>query len=294
MSDEQQPLNPSSNDHIEAHVGDDASDVIVGKDITSVRAGERGVAAGDQIRDSVIITGDNNQVITQRLDPKDAKNQRNHAVMRQMVRKFWIDGVLKSSLYNEVLIRLNLTEQPKAVDNRPWDLILQQPGKPNYDIPPGTPIIDVFDQMGGLLLILGEPGSGKTTMLLELADGLLKRAESDPTYPTPVVFNLSSWAENRQPLAEWLVEELRAKYNIPKKVARRWVENDELLPLLDGLDEVAEDHRNRCTEAINEFHREHLVSLLVSSREIEYEMLTEHLKLQGAISLKALSQKQVT
>lgn len=55
------------------------------------------------------------QVIIQRLDPADARNQRNHKVMRQLVRTFWIDGVLKSSLYNEVLIRLNMEKRPM-----PW------------------------------------------------------------------------------------------------------------------------------------------------------------------------------
>lgn len=64
------------------------------------------------------------KVIIQRLDPADARNQRNHKVMRQLVRSFWIDGVLKSSLDNEVLIRLNIEKRPDAVDNRPWDLIL--------------------------------------------------------------------------------------------------------------------------------------------------------------------------
>ncbi len=298
MSDEQHPLNPSSNDHIEAHIGDGASDVIVGKDITSVRAGERGVAIAGDAKGTTIVTGDGNivdnrTVISQRLDPKDAKNQRNHAVMRQLVRKFWIDGVLKSSLYNEVLIRLNLTEQPKAVENRPWDLILQQPGKPNYEIPPGTPIINVFDQMGGLLLILGEPGSGKTTMLLELADELLKRAESDPTYPTPVVFNLSSWAEKRLSLAEWLVEELRTKYNIPKKVAQRWMADDELLPLLDGLDEVRQENREDCVKAINQFRQDHLVPIAVCSRSVEYSDLSTRILLQGAVLVQPLTIEQM-
>lgn len=293
MSDEQQPLNPSSSDHIEAHIGDGARDVLVGKGITSVRAGERGVTAGDQIRDSVIITGDHNQVITQRLDPKDAKNQRNHAVMRQLVRKFWIDGVLKSSLYNEVLIRLNLQEQSDKVDNRPWNLIQRQPGQDDRLLPLNTPIIDVFDQMNQLLLILGEPGSGKTTSILELTRDLLVRAEAKPTHPTPVVFNLSSWSQHRQTLADWLIDELQNKYSIPKRVAKAWVEEDELLPLLDGLDEVQQEHRNACVMAINTFRQEHLVSMAVCSRTTEYEDLATRLRLQGAVLVRPLTSEQI-
>lgn len=69
-------------------------------------------------------------------------------------------------------------------------------------------ILDVFDEVGGALLILGAPGTGKTTLLLELARDLLDRAEHDPTHPIPVVFPLSSWAERRLPLVTRPMHEL--------------------------------------------------------------------------------------
>ncbi len=50
----------------------------------------------------------------------------------------------------------------------------------------------------------------------------------------PTVFNLSSWAEKRLPLAEWLVEELYAKYHVPQKVGKSWIDAGQVLPLLDG------------------------------------------------------------
>lgn len=234
-----------------------------------------------------------NKVIIQRLDPADARNQRNHKAMRQLVKSFWIDGVLKHSLYREVLIRLNVKEKSDAVDNRHWELILQQPEQTNYSLPNTTSVIEVFDQMNQLLLILGDPGSGKTTMMLELADALLKRAEVDPTHPTPVIFNLASWSENRQPLVDWLVDELHTKYNIPKKVAQKWTEEDELLPLLDGLDEVRQEHRNACVDAINEFRQKHFVPMAVCSRVTEYKQLMTQLKLQGAVLVQPLRWDQV-
>ena len=67
--------------------------------------------------------------------------------------------------------------------------------KPDRTLPPDQKIVDVFDEVKGALLILGEPGSGKTTTLLELARDLIARAEKDSTLPVPVVFNLSSWVE---------------------------------------------------------------------------------------------------
>ena len=306
MSNDTQPNNTPSGDQNESNKSNNASENVVGRDMnvygdevhgdnvagSKITAENRGVAA-NQIGNSLVITGDYNTVNYPRLNPEDARNQRNHKMLRQMVRSFWVDGVLKSSLYNEVLIRLNLEKKPDAVDNRPWDLILKQPGGPDFSIPAGTPIIDVFDQMNGLLLILGEPGSGKTTTLLELADELLKRADEDPTHPTPVVFNLSSWAEKQQPLADWLVEEIRTKYNIPKRLAQKWVENDELLPLLDGLDEVRQGNREDCVKTINRYRQEHLVPIAVCSRVSEYEDLITKLKLQGAVLLHPLTWEQI-
>jgi hypothetical protein len=131
-------------------------------------------------------------------------------------------------------------------------------------------------------------------MLLELARDTITRAEGAPTQPIPVVFNLSSWAEKRQSIAEWLVNELNFKYNIPRRVARPWVENEDLLLLLDGLDEVKLEHRQACVKAINDFRQEHgLTPLVVCSRIADYEALTAQLKLQGAVLLQPLTPQQV-
>ncbi|NJO50709.1 MAG: NACHT domain-containing protein [Leptolyngbyaceae cyanobacterium RM2_2_4] len=107
---------------------------------------------------------------------------------------------------------------------------------------------------GRTLLILGEPGAGKTTTLLELTRDLVKRAEQGVDHRIPIVFNLSSWT-TKQSIAEWLVDELSSKYQVPKQIGRQWVSNQELLLLLDGLDEVKLERRNECVVALNNFHQ---------------------------------------
>jgi eukaryotic-like serine/threonine-protein kinase len=116
-------------------------------------------------------------------------------------------------------------------------------------------ISERFNELGGGLLILGAPGSGKTTALLELARDLIDRAEADQAYPIPVVLNLSSWALRRPALYEWLIEELHSRYRVPRSIGRQWLVKNELLPLLDGLDEVARPHRVGCVMSINSFLR---------------------------------------
>ena len=53
-------------------------------------------------------------------------------------------------------------------------------------------MLNIFQEigLGRSLLILGAPGSGKTTMLLELTRQLLERARKNDDQPIPIVFNL--------------------------------------------------------------------------------------------------------
>jgi serine/threonine protein kinase len=219
--------------------------------------------------------------------------RRNREAMLQNVRAFWIQGVLENSLHGATLIDLGMRQESGAISH-PWDTLLRTPGAADEPLPPGTRISQVFQRLNGKLLILGDPGGGKTTTLLELARDLLDDAEDDDSKPIPVVFNLSSWSENRKTLAEWLADELSSKYQAPKKVAQAWVSNDELLLLLDGLDEVSADQREACVSAINAYREEHgFVNVVVCSRIADYEALATKLKLNGAIVLQPLSEAQV-
>lgn len=224
--------------------------------------------------------------------PATGQDQRNRTILLQRVKEFWVKGVLERSPHGAALVELGLETRPQAVDH-PWDMVLRTSDLPRLPIPPGTRAVDIFREMQQSLLILGEPGSGKTTMLLELARDLIARAEQDPAQPIPVVFNLASWAQSQPTLEAWLVAELNVRYSIPKRIAGDWVKNDSLLLLLDGLDEVVPARQEACVKALNAFRSEHLVPMVVSSRTADYEMLTARLKLQQAVVLQALSDQQV-
>ncbi len=223
----------------------------------------------------------------------DAQQRRNRSAMLAKVRSRWIAGVLEQSLHGAALIELGLHQQSDAVAN-PWHLVLQESDQSARPLPAKTSITQVYDDAGSELLILGEPGSGKTTLLLELTRDLLTRATRDETHPMPVVFNLSSWALKRQPLANWLVEELNSKYQVPRKLGQVWVATDQMILLLDGLDEVAEEHRAACVEAINAYRREHgLVSIVICSRRAEYLAQTRRVQLRSAVLVQPLTAEQI-
>jgi eukaryotic-like serine/threonine-protein kinase len=220
--------------------------------------------------------------------------EQNRQRFLKRVRDTWTSGVLKRSLYNDTLITLGLHEQPGAVAN-PWRPIVQETDGPALQLSDDPHITQVYGDAYGLLLILGEPGAGKTTLLLELACDLLKHAEQDQTHPIPVVFHLSSWAEKRLPFAAWLVKELKKKYKVPEKVGKAWVNDDKLILLLDGLDEVAELYRSDCIKAINAYRdeEEHAVAMVVCSRSREYRKQTALLGLQSAVEILPLTDPQI-
>ncbi len=225
---------------------------------------------------------------------------RNRQILLNKVRNYWLRGVLEKSLHGRALIELGLEERLDAIES-PLNSVWETPEQPRQPLPNGTRLIDKFDEMGEgrSLLILGEPGSGKTTALLELARNLVKRAEQDIHQPIPVVLNLSSWTSQEQTLGEWLVAELYTQYQLPKLFAQVWVmgtstEGLPLLPMLDGLDEVGEEHRASCVQALNQFVQEHgQAEIVVCSRLRDYETLPEPLRLQRAIYLQPLTSEQV-
>lgn len=216
----------------------------------------------------------------------------NRLRLLKRVYNFWITGVLEHSLQGAALIAMGLQEQSDAVVS-PWQLVLQYPTA-SRPFPPGTHIKDIYDAANGDLLILGAPGSGKTTLLLELARNLLEQAELDEHRPLPVVFNLSTWATKQQRLVDWFVDELASKYQVPRKFGRALVDADQILPLLDGLDEVSAKERTACIEAINSYRKEHgLVPLVVCSRRTDYLALPTRLQLSTAVIVQPLTEQQI-
>ena len=228
--------------------------------------------------------------------PLPEVERKNRIRLLKRVRATWIEGVLEQSRHQAALITLNLQDRPDALDN-PWHLEVQETNQPPRHLPPGTSIVQVYDEADGELLILGEPGSGKTTLLLELAEALLDRAERDMHACLPVIFNLTSWAQKRLPLTEWFIDELDAKYEVSPKIGTTILATYQLLPLLDGLDEVAPEARVACIEAIKSYHRQCLekgsAPLVVCCRSKDYEDLPSQVNVQRAVSLLPLSKEEV-
>ena len=231
--------------------------------------------------------------------PKARKPERhldkaNRQKLLNNVQTTWIDGVRNQALHKFTRFELGLTVDlaheytPITVS---WRSFYTE-----QSLLPDTPLIEIFQQQANnTLLILGNPGSGKTLTLLDLAQQLLADAEQDVNANIPVVFNLASWALKEHPLGEWLLDELNLTFKVPKNIGQSLLENESLVLLLDGLDEVAERSRPACVASINAFRLTHKkTGIVVCSRIEEYNEITDRLNLKGAVTIQPIPLKMAS
>ena len=138
------------------------------------------------------------------------------------------------------------------------------------------------------VLILGEPGIGKTTTLFKFADELRQRALRDAAAPVPVIVPLREWRGN----ATW--EELVTQHL--GGLAHRYEEllrDRRLYFLLDGLNEIPRDqNRKEKLDALRwQLGNDHPVA--VTCRELDYRDETLRLKELDTVSIHPLAPDRV-
>ena len=221
------------------------------------------------------------------LDPAELRARRD---LLAQVERYWFGSELEAADRLPCL-ELTLVERPAAVDD---PLSVGPRRKRERPLAAGTGIVEPYRRLGEQLLILGDPGAGKTTLLMRLGQELLAQSRRSPDDPMPIVFHLATWAAERRPLARWLIDELHRRYGVARRLGERWIQGEQVLPLLDGLDEVADRDRGQCVAAINQFHREHgQLPMVVCCRTAWYESLATRLALRGAVVIQPLSRAEV-
>ena len=225
----------------------------------------------------------------------DKQDYKSRQILLNKVKQYWITQVLEKSLHSKALIELGLEERLDAV-KRPSEIAQENESNLRKQLPQDKNNIDVFREMpqGRTLLILGEPGAGKTTFMLRITKNLIADTEQNLSLPIPVIFNLSSWANKRQNITQWLIQELKKNYKVSKSLAKIWIQNQQLLLMLDGLDEVKAEYRDACVQALNEFMRNYgETEIIVCSRVKDYESLTNRLAIQRGVCIQSLTTEQI-
>jgi hypothetical protein len=159
-------------------------------------------------------------------------------------------------------------------------------------------IVAAFESSKRRMLIVGEPGSGKTIAAYSLIE-YLDNTEGDERIP--LLVSLSAW-EAQENFEAFLIDYLCASvgYEVHERaVARAFIGSGGYNLILDGLDEIPFRLRQHFTERLDEYVRglPGEVGVVVTCRTQEYEeMLAAHstgLGLVQAVEILPLSSEQL-
>ena len=145
------------------------------------------VTGRDKITNNII-----NQTIIKNTttSPEDESVRRQRAVLLEKVENRWVKRALEHSVHGAALLELGKEVHSGLVEH-PWEMNLRVPGKDERRVPARENIADLFRDLEQSLLIVGDPGTGKSTTLLELTRALCVRMREDESQPVPVFLNRS-------------------------------------------------------------------------------------------------------
>jgi len=141
----------------------------------------------------------------------------------------------------------------------------------------GGELADVlFRVPTGRLVVLGEPGAGKTMLMVRLVLDLIARRAAGG--PVPFLASIASWNPAKQNLQDWLIAQLLIDHpglaspslaGAEPAWAASLLASGLILPILDGLDEIPEEVRGPAISRINDALRPG-ESLILTCRTEQY------------------------
>ena len=142
----------------------------------------------------------------------------------------------------------------------------RSPGfKDNLKIVPGLKVLREIDR----ILLLGNPGSGKTTFLKNVIVCTLKKELENWDF-FPIYISLSEFADkaDNTKLNSFVISKVTEMgFSNCNKYINQKYHNNEIIALLDGLDEVKEDDLDNVVKRINEYCKDKKNKVLLSCRE---------------------------
>lgn len=147
----------------------------------------------------------------------------------------------------------------------------------------------LFYRARGRLLLIGGAGSGKTSVLLEMALELLEWERS----ALPVVLDLATWQSRFSEIEDWLAEILPPALGVNNKLGRTLIDEFPLLLLLDGFDELPAKRREPFLAALGRYGAERSRRFVLTSRPEDYRKVQRDAPVRLQAEIEPLTFEQV-
>lgn len=136
------------------------------------------------------------------------------------------------------------------------------------------------------VVILGEPGAGKTFSLWRIAAETAQTALKDKRAPLPVVIPLNLWTQAEQSLAAFVVQQMGAL--APE--FERLCQEQRLLPLFDALNEIPHEQQPHKLQQVRAWLAQDFPYLVLTCRERDYAKMEQSL---DRLTLEPLNPPQI-
>ena len=116
------------------------------------------------------------------------------------------------------------------------------------------------------LVILGEPGAGKTFSLWKIAADNAAKSLQNEAAMIPVFVPLNRWTDDKQSLESFVLEQMGDAAPFFEAMTKQ----NRLLPLLDALNEIPFEQRKRKLPQVSQWIAKGFSHLIISCRERDY------------------------
>jgi HEAT repeat protein/DNA polymerase III delta prime subunit len=219
--------------------------------------------------------------------------------------KTFVTEELQRTVFQRHILPLRVIDSPEAViQSLP---VAYQSSRPAWFSDKTTirefkSLSQAFELYEGRVLLLGEPGSGKTTTLLAFATEIAEQRLSNPDLLLPVYAPIHTW-DGKSKITDWLAYVT----GLDSTLLQEQIEADRIILMLDGLDELPSgDFSDDATDSHTRDYRLEFMKVLgeiettptiITCRYRGYqEIIRKHnhrIPLKGAVTLKPLSNLQI-
>ena len=177
------------------------------------------------------------------------------------------------------VVRFDTRQLLSAFGQAPAD----QSAKAGQDLPPFDDVLDAYRQLPQRrvprLVVLGEPGAGKSFSLERIACDHARRALHDDTAPLPLLLRLGLWTRADEPFDRFAERQLDLDDDGARTGLGRWWaalrDQRRALLLLDGLNEIPQPQRaDKAAQIRRAFDAPPWLAVVLSCRARDFDAVT--------------------